>query len=147
MYKALVRPILEYAAEVLSYKHYYFSNRKSTKVEEPPEMIKRLENLQNKVLKKLVSSPKSTPPAVVRLLTGTMPMSARIDMLKLRYFWKLHHMQTDNIAHKVYLGLRKNFLSGAVGYVHEIFNICLNMVEWTSGTAFALATQPRRSIR
>ena len=33
-------------------------------------------------------------------------------------------MQTDNIAHKVYSGLRKNFLSGAVGYVHEIFNIC-----------------------
>ena len=124
MYKVLVRPILEYAAEVLSYKHYYFTDRKSTKVEEPPEMIKRLENLQNKVLKKLVSCPKNTPPAVVRLLTGTMPLSARIDMLKLRYFWKLHHMKTDNIAQKVYLGLRKNFLSGAVGYVHEIFNIC-----------------------
>ena len=124
MYKALVRPILEYAAEVLSYKHYYFTDRKSKKVEEPPEMIKRLENLQNKVLKKLVSCPRNTPPAVVRLLTGTMPLCARIDMLKLRYFWKLQHMQKENIAHKVYLGLRKNFLSGAVGYVNEIFNIC-----------------------
>ena len=51
-------------------------------------------------------------------------MSSRIDMLKLRYFWKLHHAQNDNIAHVVYKGLRKNFLCGSVGYVHEIFNIC-----------------------
>ena len=87
-------------------------------------MIKRLEKFQNKVLKKLICCPKSTPTAVVRLITGTMPISARIDILKLRYFWKLHHTQNDNIAHEVYIGLRKNFLQGAVGYVHEIFNIC-----------------------
>ena len=68
MYKSLVRPILEYAAEVLSYKHYYFTDRECTKVEEPPEMIKRLEKLQNKILKKLIGSPKNTPPAVVRLI-------------------------------------------------------------------------------
>ena len=124
MYRALVRPILEYAAEVISYKHYYFTERTCTAVEEPPEMIKRIENLQNRILKKLLCCPKNTPPAVVRILTGVMPMSARIDMLKLRYFWKLHHAKNDNIAHVVYKGLRKNFLRGSVGYVHEIFNIC-----------------------
>ena len=77
-----------------------------------------------KVLKKLISCPKNTPTAIVRLITGTMPMSARIDMLKLRYFWKLHHDQTDNVAHLVYKELRKKFLKGPVGFVHEIFNIC-----------------------
>ena len=124
MYKTLVRPILEYAAEALSFKHYYFTERKCTAVEEPPEMIKRIEKLQNRILKKLICCPKNTHPAVVRILTGVMPMSARIDMLKLRYFWKLHHNQKDNIAHVVYKGLRKNFLRGSVGFVHEIFNIC-----------------------
>ena len=124
MYKALVRPILEYAAGALSYKHYYYTERKSVDVEEPPVMVKRLEKLQNKVLKKLIPCPKNTPPAILRLITGTMPISARIDMLKLRYFWKLHHAQRDNVAHLVYKGLRKNFLKGAVGFVHEVFNIC-----------------------
>ena len=43
MYKTLVRPTLENAAQALSYKHYYFTERKSVKVEEAPDMIKRLE--------------------------------------------------------------------------------------------------------
>ena len=88
MYKTLVRPILEYAAGALSYKHYYYTDRKYVGVEEPPEMVTRLEKLQNKLLKKLISCPKNTPPAIVRLITGTVPISARIDMLRLRYFWK-----------------------------------------------------------
>ena len=91
---------------------------------EPPEMIKKLERFQNRVLKKLVSSPKNTPPAVVRVLTGTMPITARIDILRLRYFWKLMHLGKDNVAHLLYEEMRKKFLEGAVGYVHEIFNIC-----------------------
>ena len=124
MYKTLVRPTLEYAAQVLSYKHYYFTVRKSVSVIEPPEMIKKLERFQNRTLKKLVSSPKNTPPAVVRVLTGTMPIAARIDILKLRYFWKLMHLGKDNVAHLLYEEMRKKFLEGAVGYVHEIFNIC-----------------------
>ena len=124
MYKTLVRPTLEYAAQVLSYKHYYITVRKSVSVIEPPEMIKKLERFQNRTLKKLVSSPKNTPPAVVRVLTGTMPIAARIDILKLRYFWKLMHLGKDNVAHLLYEEMRKKFLEGAVGYVHEIFNIC-----------------------
>ena len=71
-----------------------------------------------------MSSPKNTPPAVVRILTGTMAISARVDILKLRYFWRLMHAGGDNIAHIVYKEIRKNFLEGAVGYIHEIFNIC-----------------------
>ena len=84
MYKSLVRPTLEYAAQALSYKHYYFIERKSVNVDEAPDMIKMLERFQNRTLKKLVSCPKNTPPAVVRVLTGTIAISAIIDILKLR---------------------------------------------------------------
>ena len=124
LYKVLVRPILEYASQVLSFKHYYFTDRKSDKIEEPTGMIMRLERLQNKILKSLVPCPKKTPPAMIRLLTGTMPMSGRIDMLKLRYFWRLHHSRDDKDAKKVSLELRKRLLHNNVGYVHEIFNLC-----------------------
>ena len=101
MYKTLVRPTLEYAAQALSYKHYYFTERKCVNVDEAPDMIKKLESFQNRTLKKLVSCPKNTPPAIVRVLTGTMPISARIDVLKLRYFWRIMHSGKDNVAHVV----------------------------------------------
>ena len=51
MYKVIVRPILEYAAQVLSYKHYYFKERECTVIEKPSSVTKRLEKFQNKVLK------------------------------------------------------------------------------------------------
>ena len=68
----IVRPTLEYAAQALSYKHYYFTERKSVIVGEASDMIRKFEIFQSRTLKKLVSSPKSTPPAVVRILTRTM---------------------------------------------------------------------------
>ena len=81
MYKTLVRPTLEYAAQALSYKHYYFTERKSVNVDEAPDMIKMLEKIQNRTLKKVVSCPKNTPPAVLRILAGTIAISARINIL------------------------------------------------------------------
>ena len=124
LYKTLVRPILEYASQVLSYKHYYFTDRKCENIEEPMGMIMRLERFQNKILKSLVPSPRKTPPAMVRLLTGTMAMAGRIDMLKLRYFWRLQHFGEEKDAKKVYLELRERLLHSNIGYVHEIFNLC-----------------------
>ena len=125
MYKVLVRPILEYAAQVLSYKHYYFtSRRKPTTIHKPSDLLLKLEECQNRVLKLLVPCPKNTPPELVRLLTGTMPLSAHIDILKLRYFWKLSKRNKNNITFKIYNYKRQNFLESNVGYIHEIFNIC-----------------------
>ena len=124
MYKRLVRPTLEYAAQLLSYKHYYFMDKRCVSLEETPDMIKRLEKFQNRTLKKLVSNPKNTPLEVVRILTGTVAISSRIDILKLRYLWKLIHTGNDNLAHKVYKEQREKFLDGEAGYIHEIFNIC-----------------------
>ena len=88
------------------------------------EFVRKLDMFQNKVLKKIVNCPKTTPPAILRLLTGTMPMSGRVDTLKLRYFWKLHRAKNNNAAHQIYKGLREKFLQGNQGFVHEIFNLC-----------------------
>ena len=99
MYKTLVRPILEYGAQVLSYKHYYFNSKKKCRdIYTLDTHIKKLEAFQNRVLKRIFPCPKSTPPAVLRLISGTMPISARIDILKLRYFWKTSHCNNYNLA-------------------------------------------------
>ena len=124
MYKIMVRPILVYGAQVLSYKHYFFVDRRAEKIEESTDIIRKLEKFQNKVLKKLTPCPKNTPPEILRLLTGTMPIAARLDMLKLRYFWKVHHAEKNNITYQIYLEIRENFLRGNEGFVHEVFNLC-----------------------
>ena len=63
MYKTLVRPILEYAAQTLRYQHYYYQSGKKDKAEKKAtdDQTVKLEAFQNKVLKKLVPCPKSTP--------------------------------------------------------------------------------------
>ena len=53
-----------------------------------------------------------------------MPIIGRLEMLKLRYFWKLHHTNKDSLAHSIYAYKRKNFLESNVGFVHEVFNLC-----------------------
>merc|ERR1712066_689944 len=45
-------------------------------------------------------------------------------MLKLRYHWKLYHAKDRNSAHKIYKGMRDEFLRGNEGYIHEVFNLC-----------------------
>ena len=125
MYKTLVRPILEYGAQVLSYKHYYFNSKKKCRdIYTLDTHIKKLEAFQNRVLKRIFPCPKSTPPAVLRLISGTMPISARIDILKLRYFWKTSHCNNDNLACTILNYKRRFLLECNVGYIYEIFNIC-----------------------
>ena len=109
----------------MSYKHYYFKeNRKCRDISIPDIHVQKLEAFQNRVLKRLFPSPKQTSPAVLRLISGTMPISARIDILKLRYFWKISHSNEDNYAHIILNYKRRFFLESNVGFVHEIFNIC-----------------------
>ena len=94
MFKVLVRPILEYAAQVISYRKY--NNPRKNKDSQPDRgsgepkisnLVKHVEAFQNKVLKKLIPSPISTPPAVLRILSGIVPIAGRIDILKLPFFW------------------------------------------------------------
>ena len=74
-----------------------------------------------------MSSPRNTRLVGVRILTGTMAISARIDILKLRYFWKLMQAGDGKIAHVVYKQHRLRLLERAVGYIQELFNNDANM--------------------
>ena len=135
MYKILVRPILEYAAQVLSYRHYYFTTpSKPRTIFEPKDFLMKLEQFQNRTLKNLIPCPKSTPNCLLRLLTGTISLAAHIDILKLRYFWKLTHSGVASFAQDIYSFRRKNFLESGVGYVHEIFNLCCEYNLFGCGT-------------
>ena len=50
MYKVLVRPILEYASEVLSYRHYYFTTPgKPRKIFEPTDFLLKLGQFENRI--------------------------------------------------------------------------------------------------
>ena len=53
MYKTLVRPILEYAAQALSYQHYYCQSCKKDKAEKKTtdDQVVKLKAFQNRVLK------------------------------------------------------------------------------------------------
>ena len=125
MYKILVRPILEYAAQTLSYRHYCFTKKVGAKsLDGPTDFLLRLEQFQNRALKLLIPCPKSTPPCVLRLFTGTIPLAAHIDILKLRYFWKLSNNAKTSFALDIYKFKRERFLESNVGYVHEIFDLC-----------------------
>ena len=127
LYTTLVRPILEYAAQVISYKHYYYRSTQISTVNFSATIdqhILKLEAFQNKVLKKLIPCPKSTSPAIIRLITGVMPISARIEILKLRYFWNLSHSHHDNPAFSILKHTRANLSNSKVGFAHEVYNLC-----------------------
>ena len=48
MYKIIVRPIQEYAAQVFSNQNYYLTERECAKIQEPAEFIKKMESFHNK---------------------------------------------------------------------------------------------------
>ena len=51
--------------------------RESNLIEEPTNLFWKMEQFQIKVLKRLIACPKSTPPALLRLLTGTLTLIGR----------------------------------------------------------------------
>ena len=53
-----------------------------------------------------------------------MPISARIDLLKLRYFWKVSHSQDENPAFKILKHNIANLSNSKVGFAHEVYNLC-----------------------
>lgn len=57
------------------------------------------------------------------MVSGIMPISARIEMLKLRYFWKITHADKDNMAHTILDYTHKNLKDTKTGFAHEVFCI------------------------
>ena len=125
LYKLLVRPILEYGAQVLIYDHFYLKTPlRGEKIGNRTDFVDQLEQFQTKALKYLIGCPKSTSSSIVRLFSGVEPLSSRFDLLKLRYFWKLSHGDKHNIAYRLYNCRRRNFLLANKGFTYEVFNLC-----------------------
>ena len=82
LYKLLVRPILEFCAQSLSYARY-------SQLYDPHSLngsAKVLEHTQTQLLRTLVHCPKSTSRAIVLLFCGIEPLACRLEILKLRYY-------------------------------------------------------------
>ena len=97
LYKLLVRPILEFCAQSLSYSTYSHPYNPQTL----SCFAKKLEHTQTQILKSLVNCPKSTSPAIVRLFCGIEPIACRTEIMKLRYYWKLIHSPTETVTHQI----------------------------------------------
>ena len=69
MYKLLVRPILEYCAQVLIYRNYYISCT-NIQTKSKRDYAQKLEHFQTQALKRLLNCPKHIPPSLVRLFAG-----------------------------------------------------------------------------
>ena len=121
---SMVRPILEYGSQVLSYQNHYLKS-----LSRPPKDLscltifeEKLEQFQTKALKTLIGSPKSASPAIVRLFSGVEPLKSRLDMMKLRYFWMLLHSDDCSIAYSVFKHQREQIFITKNGFIHEVFN-------------------------
>ena len=94
----LIRPILEYGAQVLTYVFSYVNSIRSEVrgLDEITGFVKKLEHFQTQALKNLLGAPKSTSPSIIRLFSGVAPFSSRLDLLKYRYFWKKYDVDNTN---------------------------------------------------
>ena len=95
LYKLIIRSILEYGGQVLTYVHSYFNSIRSElrSLDQINSFVKKLEHFQTQALKNVLGAPKSTSLAIVRLFSLVSPFFSRLDSLKLRYFWKKHDVK------------------------------------------------------
>ena len=121
MYKLQVRPILEFCAQSLAYSLY---SRPAQ-----PNVVgcfaQKLEHLQTQILKSLINCPRATSPAIARLFCGSAPLVCRLEILKLRYFWKVLHGPSDTLASSILKHRRNRPLDFNIGFTRDVFNICV----------------------
>ena len=69
-------------------------------------------------------------------------------MLKLRYFWKLTHVNDQSIAHRILKYRREHFFITKNGFIHEVFNLCCkyNVIDFWHGRLKGL-TNPASFIK
>ena len=139
LYTLLIRPILEYGGQVLTYTYSYLNTIRGQArgLDEITGFVKKLEHFQTQALKNLLGAPKSCSPAVIRLFAGVAPFSCRLDLLKLRYFWKKcnSHLANSDISSELLLYRKQFFLATANGFIHEVFDLCCkyNLMELWHG--------------
>ena len=121
LYKLQVRPLLDFGAQSLAYLPYSLPLL--------PDAVrgfaKMLEHHQTQMLKSLINCPRATCPAIVRLFCGTEPLVCRLDILKLRYYWRMLHGPTDAPCYKILQHRKNRFLDCSKGFARDVFNICI----------------------
>ena len=105
LYKSLVRPVLEYAAAVIV---------------RTPTQLAELEKFQVQALKSLLGLTLSTRTSAVRLLTAVVPIRARFDYLRTKYFITLRTMDRDRIVSRVF---RSKFIRTQGAFCEEVSKI------------------------
>lgn len=143
LYKLVIRPVLEYSAQTLTYGRY----SQSSSTAEPVGFAKELEHRQTQILKRLINCPRSTSPSIVRLFCGVEPLSCRFEILKLRYFWKTLKCRENTITRRLLDHRRSTILEFDMGFAHEAHNICrkYNIPYFWNGNA-ANHINPLRAI-
>ena len=103
LYKLLIRPLLEYGAQVISYSE---------------SQLERLEIFQTTAIKTLLGLSQTTSRHTTRLIAGIEPICARFDLLKLRFFKSVDLGHRDDLAHQI-LQHRKT-VPNPIGFSREI---------------------------
>ena len=129
----MIRPLLEYCAQSLTYNRH----SKPARLDVENDFEEELEHLQTQTLKTLINCPRSTSPSTVRLFCGVEPLACRLEILKLRYFWKVLNGTTDSFKNRILSYRKKNFMSFNKGFAHEVFNVCCkyNLINLWNGIA------------
>ena len=87
LYKSLLRPILEFGAQVVNFN---------------AKQISELDKAQTSVLRRLLGLLPNVKPATVRLLAGVEPLESRFNQLKLSYFHKLRTCSKKRLLSKIF---------------------------------------------
>ena len=128
LYKLLVRPILEYGAQVIDvYRNWSApSKAKISNISKNHnrDFLKDLEHFQTKALKSLLGFPRHTPPDQVRLATGVESIALRLDLLKLRFFWKIKTDLPGTLSHTIHTHRFATLLQIPKGFHHDVFDLC-----------------------
>ena len=86
LYRLLIRPILEFAAQVVFYSK---------------TQLTRLERFQTKALRSLLGLRFNVKTSVVRLLSGIEPVTSRLELLKLKYFHKVRSLPKTALLYEI----------------------------------------------
>ena len=144
MYQLQVRPILEFCAQSLAYSLY---SRPAQ-----PNIVacfaQKLEHLQTQILKSLINCPRATSPAIVRLFCGSEPLVCRLEILKLRYFWRVLHGPADTLGSSILKYRRNRPLDFNIGFTQDVFNICVkyDLMNFWNGHAPQNSLNPNRGL-
>jgi hypothetical protein len=109
VWKALIRPVLEYAAEVVDYG----DNGE----------WKEADRIQLSMAKRILGVPPTTADAAVRGELGWWTLKGRRDMLRLRYWGKLTRMPSKRWTRRIYAKSRQQFEQGEktwCSYTHKL---------------------------